>query len=365
MKSKLTKSTVLCWSFIILFIVFYTTITIFKYISYSYDDFDVAIDSQTLYNLLHGDFTCSIHRIVFLGNHMRLILLLLAPIYFFFPSAYTLIFIQIVILSLGGWAIFLITRKILNQNWGVIFCILFLLSPLVGYLVLYEFHPTALAVTFILFSLYYYLEKKFLKFCVFMFLSISCQENIPLIYVMLGFYSAFKKYPWKKWVLFPVVFNLSYFVLSTKFIMPHFNKGTLQFFMLYSHLGSNFSSILKNIILHPLKVLKICLEYKKLIFLFQLFFPLGFLSFIKPSFLLVGSPIFFQHLLSLNPRHTEIIYHYQAEHIPFIFISAIFGISFLFSMVLAVCTSGYEPYTRNSSSFSFNSNLVYIAASSS
>src|SRR5208337_4600517 len=81
---------------------------------------------------------------------------------------------------------------------------IYLLYPGLGYTNLYEFHPTCFAVFFLLCSAYYFYKEKFVLFTVCMFVSLLCQENIALIFVMWGVYASLLKRPWK-WVLWPTV----------------------------------------------------------------------------------------------------------------------------------------------------------------
>ena len=67
----------------------------------------------------------------------------------------------------------------------------------------------------------------------------------------------------------------------------------------------------------------------KLEYLFNLFGPLSFLSFLNPVILLVAIPNFLQHLFSLRQTETTLYYYYPCEILAFIFISAVFGLKFL------------------------------------
>ncbi len=322
----------LAFLFVACYILFFTLVSYLKYVSYSYKDFDLAIDANTLYNIVHGSLQCSIHRIVFLGNHMRLILFLIAPFYFIFPSPLTLLFLQSFILGAGGWVIFLITQKLLNKRWALLFCGLYLVNPLLGYMNLYEFHPTALASVFLLFCFYYFLEDNFLKFSLFMVLAMMCQENISLIFVMFAIYSFFVKKR-LRWKIVPLVLGVSYFCASVLIIMPHFNKGTIQFIYFYNHLGRNWAEVLRTVVFHPFKIARILFEKSRIIFLAKLLLPLGFVSVLGIEKMFFNLPVIFQHLISSNPLYHKIIFHYQAEHLPFIFISAIYGMKRLLRLL--------------------------------
>ncbi len=65
---------------IFVYVLFFSYICYLKFNSYNYTDFDLAVHSQVLWNILHGSIYSSILGIDFLGNHMHLILFLIAPI---------------------------------------------------------------------------------------------------------------------------------------------------------------------------------------------------------------------------------------------------------------------------------------------
>ena len=64
----------------------------------------------------------------------------------------------------------------------------------------------------------------------------------------------------------------------------------------------------------------------KLVYFGQLFGPLGFFSFLSPSFLIPTLPYFMFSLLSDAPLHHMLGVHYEAYTVSFIFVAAIFGL---------------------------------------
>ena len=107
-------------------------------------DFDLAVHTQSLYNLCHGRLDCSLLGIPFLGNHMVLILFVLAPLFALFPSAMLLLNIQTLALAAGAWGVWLIARRELPATWAFILGLAYLLYPPLATMNLYEFHPVAL-----------------------------------------------------------------------------------------------------------------------------------------------------------------------------------------------------------------------------
>ncbi len=317
------------WSMIGLYITFFSVVSFLKYRAFSYNDFDLAIHAQTLWNIWHSSIYSSILGIDFLGNHSHLIIFLLAPVYKLFPHPFTLLFLQSCALGVAAYPVFLLARTFFSSRLAVVISLLYLLYPALGYVNLFEFHPTVFATLFLSFSLLYFIQNKFIKFLIFTVLSLLCQENIALVFIMLGIYALILRRSYK-WVLIPLLTGGAYFIFCAAFLMPHFNKNTVQFLSIYGHLGKTFPEIIINIITHPVGVLRIIFGGNKLIYLMKLFAPLIFLPFIHPLSLILVLPFLMQHLLSLRGTETTIYYHYAAEMIPFIFLSFILALNFLF-----------------------------------
>lgn len=299
---------------IIIYAAFFCYVSFLKYQNFIYNDFDLAIDAQTVWNMLHGSLYSSIHQIVFLGNHMRLILFLIAPFYAIFKTPLLLLFLQSVLLGLAAWPLYRIAKDNLGHSLAFAVAVSYLVYPALGYMNLFEFHPTALATCFLMFMLYYFYKNKFSAFILSGLLALICQENIALLLLTTGIFAFFMKKE-KKWFVLPALIGIFYFYIAVFKIMPLFNKGTIEFSSLYGHLGKDLPGILF-----------VMLSPENMFFMFQLFAPVMFLSLFYLPLLAVALPVFMQHMLSSRIMEHTIFYHYSAELIPFIFVSAVFGI---------------------------------------
>ena len=323
------------WVAIFLYILFFSCITFLKYQSFGYGDFDLAHHAQSMWNIIHGSIHCSILGIDFLGNHAHFILFLAAPIYFVFRHPITLLFLQTFSLAIAAYPIYLIAKDEINNTAGLAITLVYLFYPALWYVNLFEFHPTVFATPFLAFMFYYFRKQNFKRFVLFIILSLLCQENIPLIIVPFGIYALFACLVRDKvtigakrdlkWGLTPILLGSVWFLAIVGWVLPHFNQDTIQFFSLYSHMGNSIPEIAKFVIIHPFEVIKIIFTRQKIIYLAHLFMPLSFFPLFDARILIIFLPLF-QHLLSLRPTEHTICYHYAAEMIPFIFISAIYGI---------------------------------------
>ena len=312
------------WVLISFFILILSNICFRRYYCFDYIDMDLAAYNQIIWNIVHGSFYSSMLGVNFLGHHAHFILLLFAPLYFLFQTPLFLLFLQIVFLAICAYPIFLIASKELDQGLALSLVIAYLLYPAMGYTALFEFHVPVFATAFLTFMLYYFIKYNFKLFALFMVLSLLTQENIPLVIVPFGIFAFFKNRSMKWWLL-PLLSGTIWFLAVVGWIMPYFNKNTVEFVTIYGHMGNSLPEILGFIISRPLTVIKIMLSAQKIKFLFHLFAPLCFFS-LFDTHILISGLLFVQHLLSSRSPEYMIEYHYDAEILPFIFISAVYGI---------------------------------------
>jgi len=343
----------LVWALISLYILFFGCITSLKFQLFEYRDFDLAVHAQIIWNILHGSVYNSILGIGFIGNHTHLISFLVAPIYFIFRHPTILLLLQTFSLGIAAYPIYLIAKDELGKKIGLAIVFIYLSYPALWYSNLFEFHPTTFATAFLAFMFYYFKKQNFKKFVIFMTLALLCQENISLIIVPVGIYAVFLKRN-LKWILTPLLLGISWFLISVGILIPCFNKDTVQFIKIYQHLGSSMSEVITSIVVHPIKMSRIIFMPQKILFMKQLLMPLLFFSLFDSSILIVAL-VFSQHLFSLRASEHAIYYHYIAEMIPFIFISAIYGIKRFLGI----------PYIRtNLSKRTFISIIIIFAISS-
>ncbi|MFO7870735.1 MAG: DUF2079 domain-containing protein [Kiritimatiellia bacterium] len=295
-----------------------------KFTSFGYDDFDLAVHSQSVWNIIHGSLDCSILGIPFPGNHMALILFAIAPLYALWPSPLLLLYLQAVVLAAGSWAVYLLAKKEIGSRWAAVFGTAYLLYPPLVFMNLYEFHPVALASAFLAFALYFYRTNQFGRFLSVLALAIACQENIALIAIGFGICALLQRKPFR-WFAVPVAGAGIYLIAVIGFIMPRMNQGVIQFHRLYQHLGNSLPEIALNVLSHPLRSLEIMLHPVKLNFLNLLLAPVGYMSLVSPSLLVPVLPVLLQRLLSDRTTEFTLVFHYQAEFIPFVFASAVTG----------------------------------------
>jgi uncharacterized membrane protein len=330
------------------------TITFFvvayeKYQSFRFYDLDLAVINQAFWNAARG---AIIYRTpgectVLNGGHVELIILVLTPIYAVFPSPLTLLFLQSLALAIGGWVVYLIGKALVKPSVGFLLAVCYLVYPALNWVNLFEFHTIAFATPLILWMFYFYVRKRWLLFFIFVFLSLSCREDVAIPVFAVGVFALIKavgeyrrqKRMDLKWALLPLVSSFAWFMLCIKFIQPYFSPDALRVtetseggLAFYAWLGNSLSEIVKTIVFHPVVVWKGIIIAPKIAYLIHLFAPLAFLPIFSPSALLMAAISLMEGMLSQREMHFSIRYQYSSIVTPLVFIASIYGIKNILSI---------------------------------
>ena len=316
------------------YFIYFTIASFLKYDNYYTGRFDLGNMAQTVWNTIHGNVflltdpngTEEISRLAF---HADFILILLSTFYLIWEDPRMLLLIQTLILSFGGVFVYLIAKHLLsNKTISLIFAFCFYLNPAVNYINLFDFHSVTLATTFLLASFYFILKSNFKFAVIFLILAAVTKEQVWAITALLGLYILLIN---KQRTLGLSIFAFS--LLTFYFLFWHAIPNALgsQHFatQFFENFGESPAEIIKNIFLHPIQTIQTLLLPDRLAYIKQLFMPLGYLSIIGIPFLIFAAPDLVINLLSASPQMHQIYYQYSATITPFIFISAIFGVSFI------------------------------------
>ena len=100
---------------IFLFAAVFSILSFLKYRGFEYNALDLAIFHQTLWSLAHHHgWTLTIHPPSYLGDHVGLFLILLAPLYRLFSSPATPLIAQSAAIALAAWPLYGIARTWLS-----------------------------------------------------------------------------------------------------------------------------------------------------------------------------------------------------------------------------------------------------------
>lgn len=319
---------------VLLYIYYFSTVSFLRYDNFFTGKFDLGNMEHTIWNTVNGNFfmltdpngTKIMSRLAF---HADFILLLFAPIYYIWGSAKLLLITQTVVLSLGAFFVYLISRNVLkNTLAALLLSVSFLLNPSVQLTNLYDFHAITLATTLFLGAFYFLTNKKYYIFLIFLFLASITKEQAWLVSAIFGIYIFIAH---KKRLLGTALTITSFivFYLLVSYIMPALHGGEHFALSYYSDFGNTPLEIVRNIFINPILVVSKFMSESSLEFLFKIFLPVGFISIINPLTLIFAIPDLTINILSSNAHLRQIYYQYTAVITPFIFISSIYAINLL------------------------------------
>ena len=322
---------ILLSTFISIYILYFATISFLRYDNFFTGRFDLGNMEQAVWNTINGriflftnpDGIAPISRLAF---HADFILILLAPFYFVWEHAKSLLLIQTVVLAFGAIYVYLISKQLIkDKTLSLVLSASYLINPSVQLVNLYDFHPVVLATTLLLGAYYYLINKKYFLFSVFLLLASLAKEQMWVVTAIFGVY-IFVIHKKKLAGSLLSVISLAIFYIIVSQIIPSFHGKEHFALSYYSEFGSSPFEIIRNIIFSPNLVLTAIFSQSSLDYLLKIFLPFGFLPFFNPFSLVFTIPDFAINLLSNNIQLRQIYYQYTAVITPFLFISTIYAI---------------------------------------
>ncbi len=327
-KEKKEFDRVLILVFIIMaaYAALFTTLCIMRYANFRASNLDTAIFSQVVWKMSRFQAPVSTIRGMNLyGDHFAPILVLLVPLYWVRGNVPALLTVQTAVLALGALPLYLLARdKVGSRPVAVAVAAAYLTYPALQYLNLFDFHPEALGLTFLLFAFLAIERKKYGWFYACCAGAAFCKEDMVLAVLVLGIvvYFLYDRRAGK----IVAIGSFVYFLLAVLVLLPAFSPAGYQYSGRLGQFGQTPSEALKNMVLHPLRTFNILATRQNLRYVFDLLLPVAFLCLFAPVFLLPAIPAFLINMVSdFEPQHT-IAFQYTAAIIPFVFIAVVFGL---------------------------------------
>jgi uncharacterized membrane protein len=315
----------------VLFAVIYTLLSWLKYRAYMDARYDLGNMVQAVYNTAHGHFLeitsgdLEPRQMSRLGSHVDPILALFALPWLVWPSPVMLLAGQAVIAATGAWPAYRLgTRVTRDPTAGAFLAGAYLLYPALGFLVLNEFHPVALATPLLLWAFLYMDEDRWLLAAAFLVLAAACKETVPLVIAFMGVYFAIRKR--SPWPLVVTVFGVAWFAAAVWVVIPHYSGDQSTFIARYGDYGEGAGEVVKNALLHPGQTMEDVFSESNLRYWLALLWPLGFTSLLSPLTALIALPEYALNALSATVYQRRIEFHYTALEIPFLFAAAVLGV---------------------------------------
>ncbi len=314
-----------------LFAAIYALLSWLKYRAYMDARFDLGNMVQAVYNTAHGRFLegttgeLKPRQMSRLGAHVDPILALFALPWLVWPSPVMLLVLQAVIIATGAWPAYRLgTRVTRDPRAGALLAGAYLLYPALGFLVLNEFHPVALATPLLLWAFLYIEESRWLWALPFLVLAAACKETVPLALGTMGVYFAIRKRSWRPLIMTAAA--AAYFAVAVWVIIPHYNGDQSAFIARYGDYGQGAGAVIRTALTHPGQTVADLAAPGNLDYWRKLLWPLGFTSLLSPLTMLIAAPELLLNALSATIFQRRIEFHYTALEIPFLLAAAVLGV---------------------------------------
>lgn len=220
--------------------------------SFGYNGLDLAIYTNTVYHLAHGQgFALSIHDPTYLGDHLELGLIPIAAVYRFAPTALTLLWIQTIIITGTAWLVWIFLRRLLGWQAGLVGAALWLLHPIVYNVALYEFHGLVFAWPLIWWSIIAYHSQRRWQWWISLGLLCLVREDMPLIVLGWGLLAAIDRRGWRWWGP-AFLAGAAWFVIAQRIIAAHNPDDAYKYLVFYNWAGSTPWEIITVPFRHPI-----------------------------------------------------------------------------------------------------------------
>ena len=336
-------------SFAILFS-FYSILKAYTINAYGWD---LGLYSQAFYSTLHGHlFYTNLIGKSYLAEHFSPFVFLILPLFYLYPSPYTLLVIQSVFLSIAAIPLYYISLHVFSgpgileklknpEFYAFIIAIAFLLSPLTESPVYFDFHIMVFLPFFYFMAIYFYIKKKFILNIIFLALIASLHSSFIFIVIMTIVMELLisirqdnpDRQESRKWKLFSItgiIILLAYYIF-TGFIKADLSHSSSVSVFVTGESGSASRSIeglFYTLIYNPLKFFSfIASNYEiKILFLVLAFMAVDFTIIEYPIALLPALPYLAYSMISSYIPYYFIGYQYSMMFIPFIFVAGVFSI---------------------------------------
>ena len=318
---------------VLLYVVVFGVLSVARYDTFHATTFDLGIMTQVVWNTAHGHwFETSLGRAAnveligsYLGNHVRPILLLLAPLYRLWPDPRLLLILQSVALGMAAVPLYWIARRQAGDSTvALIVACCYLAYPALGFLNLCDFHPIAFSIPCLFLAYWALLEERTALFWVAVLLALFTKEEMVVPIAAWGLVNLLQ--PGKRRVgLGLLALSGAWAVLCFGLIIPYFGEGqSYRFWQLWSHLpGFSPQPSVQGGTAQPAMGTS---PETIILFLLHLALPLGFLPFLGPASLAVVLPSLAYLLLGKRPAFHSVGYQYPAVLIPWLFLATVEGL---------------------------------------
>lgn len=329
-----------------------TAISINRFNNFGFPDYDLAIVDQGIWLVSHGkDLFVTVNGLHMLGDHAIYIHVLISPIYWFTDDIRALLLLQAFCFGITGFGLFLIFKEKFKDRYllaSLFIALSYFMYPATHFSNLENYHVDSLAVPLITFGFYFLLRKRYVPYLACMLLTLLCKEEMVFTVFMIGVYSIYflwrqDKKAIKKISLSVISFCVIWFLFIFMVSFPFFNKDIPGYEVKKSQhvskvsgsFGSTPTEKIKSLLNPEFMLKKIVTDQNKQ-YMHELFFPVGYISLLSPETMMLSASFFINIISDWDYAH-YIRYHYTSTVIVFVYISLIFALSRIESIITWTC----------------------------
>ncbi len=318
----------LLWLAVSAYVAVFASLTFRLYDRFATTSYDLAIFDQAAWLISRGHppfdpIFVTVRGLPLLADHFSLVLYLLAPLYWLWPSAKTLLLAQTLALALGALPLYALARKRLGSApWALLLAAAYLLYPALEWSGTYEFHPDTLATPLLLAAFWFLEGRRRGPYLLCLALALTTKETVGLTVLALGVYALRTD---RRLGLATLALGAGGLIVALLTIRAFNGGAPSAFFALYGPDGAGPGSLLRTALTHPLVFVGRLGTVGNGVYVFQLLYPLAFLPFLAPEVLVLALPALLLNLLSARPVMHTIQHQYTALLTPLLLLAALAG----------------------------------------
>ena len=258
------------------------------------------------------------------GDHASFILLPLVPLYWLFPGAGTLFFVQSVAMAGSAIPVFLLAKRLLKSEAAA--CLLgcaYLMHPAVGLTNRESFHPDAFLGLTIGFAIYAALGRKWRLYAVAVVLSLMVKEDVSLVVLPLGVWVYLRRD--RRVAVLTIVgcvfaaFVATYVVMRSLIGVPTRNGWRVPF--------GGPKGFISKAMHRPGEVWDYLRSDHRPFYLWQLTGPFAFIFLRMPDVAMISSVVVSTNIVSTFAYQYRIGYHYSLIALPALALGTVHALS--------------------------------------
>lgn len=284
-------------------------------------DFGIFDQGTWLLSRFENPFVTLNGRYLF-GDHTSFILIFVAPVYWVFPAAGVLFFLQSAALAAGAIPIYLYARQRLGSDWMAAgLGIAYLMHPVVGLTNLENYHPDSFLGVFVGFAIYFALNERWRPYVVFAVLALLVKEDVAFVLIPLGAWIAWRK---DRFVgLVTMAFSAAFMAFAVFVVIGGLTGGHPQAWRIPF---DGPIGLLKQSFRNPGEVFDYLTGDGRLWYLWQVSVPFAGVFLLAPEIAAIGSLVVMSNLISTAPYQHMIGFHYTIVALPAIALGTIYAL---------------------------------------